>query len=110
MAHVRRVGTPEWKQKVKGLPLTKDLKEVKIGPLPHQVTKLGILLSEYEKKDLIILFKRNVDMFAWTPSNMLGMDTRVMCHRLAINVMVKLVSQRKCKADEENRAVIDEDV
>lgn len=39
-----------------------------------------------------------------------GIDTRVVCHFLAINPSVKPVAQRKQKIDEEKRISIDEKV
>lgn len=41
---------------------------------------------------------------------MFGIDTRVMCHRLAIDASIKPVSQRKRKDGEEKRTNIDEEV
>lgn len=41
-----------------------DLKEVLIGPLPHQVTKIGTSLTEEEKHELIDQLIKNVNLFA----------------------------------------------
>jgi len=46
------------------LETTKDLKEVMIGPQPHQSTKIGTSLSPSEEKELIQLLKGNLDLFA----------------------------------------------
>lgn len=71
---------------------TKDLKEVHIGPLPHQVTKPDTSLSVFEEEDLIALLRRNIDLLAWTPSDIPGINTRVVCHLLSIYPSVKPVS------------------
>lgn len=76
---------------------SKDLKEVQIGHLPH-------------KSGYLALLKKNIDLFAWALSNMFGIDTKVMCHRLAIDASVKPMSHRKCKDGEEKRTNIDEKV
>lgn len=49
-------------------------------------------------------------MFALIPFYMLGINTRKVCHDLAIDRTVKPMSQRKCKVSEEKRATIDEEV
>lgn len=89
---------------------TKDLKEIQIDPLDHQVTELGTSLSEFEEKELVSLLKRSLDLFTFAPSNMSDMDTRVVCHCLVIGLIVKPVSQRKHKVGEGKRAAIDEEV
>lgn len=76
----------------KRLTPTKDLKEVWIGPLPHQVTKLGISLPELEDDDLIALLRKNIKLFTLAPSYMSGIDTRDVCHIIPIDPSVKLVS------------------
>lgn len=82
----------------------------RLGPLHHQVTKLVTSLFEFEEEDLITLLRKNIDMFAWAPLDMSGIDTRMVCHRLAIDAFVKLVSQRKHKVGTEKRVGIDKEV
>lgn len=59
---------------------TEDLKEVQIGSLHHQVTKLGASFFKYEEEDLITLLRRNINLFAWAPSDIPDIYTRVTCH------------------------------
>lgn len=92
------------------LTLTEDLKDIQIGPLDHQVTKLGTSLFGSRERYVISLLKRNINLFAQGPSDMPEIDTRVLCQNLAIDSIVNSVSQRKCKVGEEKRATIDEDV
>lgn len=89
---------------------TEQLKEVGIGPEPHQVTKLSTSLNLDEELALRHLLKDNVDLFAWKPSDMLAIDPSVVCHHLAINPSVKSVVQRKRKLGEERRKAVDEEV
>lgn len=87
-----RRGDPRLGAESERITPTKDMKEVHIGPLPHQVTKPDTSLSVFEEEDLIALLRRNIYLFAWTPSDIPGIDTRVVCHLLAIYPSVKLVS------------------
>lgn len=42
-----------------------DLKEVWIGPLNYQVTKLGTYLFDFEEEvELVVLFTRNIYLFS----------------------------------------------
>lgn len=68
------------------------LKEVRIGPLEFQVTKLGISLFKVEKDKLVALLRTNVDLFAWEPFNMPWIDTREVYHCLSIKSLVKSMS------------------
>jgi len=74
-----------------------------IGSQPHQSTKIGTSLAPSEEKDLIMLLKRNLDLFAWAPSDMSGIYPNVAYHHLDVNPTVKPVVQRKQKLGEERR-------
>ena len=89
---------------------TEALKEVMIGPHPHQSTKIGTSLAPSEEEDLIQPLRRNLDLFAWAPSDMSGIDPCIACHPLDMNPTVKPVVQRKRKMGEERRKAVDEDV
>jgi hypothetical protein len=86
---------------------TEDLKEVRIGPEPHQVTKLGISLQPEEECTLTKLLQDNLDLFTWKPSDMPGIDLIVVCHHLAVNPRIKPVVQRKRKLGEDRRKIVD---
>jgi len=86
------------------------LKEVMIGPHPHQSTKIGNSQAPSEEEDLIQLLRRNLDLFAWAPSDMLRIDPNIACHHLDVNPIVKPVVQRKRKMGEERRKAMDEEV
>jgi len=89
---------------------TRELKEVLIGSQPYQLTKIETSLEPTEEEDLVQLLKTNLDLFAWAPSNMPGVDPSVACHHLAVNPTVKPVVQRKRKLGEERRKAVDEEV
>lgn len=64
-----------------------DLKEVNIGPLAHRVTKIGTSVTEKEECELLDQLIINVDLFSWAPPDMTRIDTRVVCHCLAITLL-----------------------
>ncbi|GAU24437.1 hypothetical protein TSUD_364210 [Trifolium subterraneum] len=73
----------------------KDLEPIQIGEAPHELTNLETHLDEGEKEKIIEILRKNVDLFAWKPSDMLGIDESVITHKLAISPNSKPVSQRK---------------
>lgn len=98
------------KLEVERLTPTEDLKEVQIGPSDHQVTKIGTPLIEDEKQELVNRYIKNVDLFTLAPSNIHGIDTKVVSHHLAIDPSSKPVAHRKWKVDEEKMVTIDKEV
>jgi len=56
---------------------TEDLKEIAIGPEAHKTTKIGTSLDPTEEAALINLLKKNLDIFAWQPSDMLRIDPNI---------------------------------
>jgi len=89
---------------------SETLREVAIGPHLHQSTKIGTSLAPSEEKDLIELLRKNLDLFAWAPSDMPDIDPSIACHHLDVNPTVKPVVQRKRKMGEERRKAVDEEV
>ncbi|GAU46453.1 hypothetical protein TSUD_402200 [Trifolium subterraneum] len=71
-----------------------DLEPIQIGEAPHELTNLGTQLDEGEKEKIIEILKKNDDLFAWKPSDMLGMDETIITHKLAIAPNSKPVSQQ----------------
>lgn len=56
---------------------TEDLKDVQIGHLDNQVTNIDTLFFKEEGHEIVNQLIRNADLFVWGPSDLLGIDTRV---------------------------------
>jgi hypothetical protein len=54
--------------------------------------------------------RKNIDLFAWHPSDMPGIDETIITHKLSISPETKPISQKKRKVGEERRAAIIEEV
>ncbi|KAK2371898.1 hypothetical protein QL285_073098 [Trifolium repens] len=87
-----------------------ELEEVQIGKEQHQTTSIGTAMGEEERKEVLAILRENVDLFAWKPEDMPGIDETVITHKLAIANNAKPVVQRKRKQGEERRAAVDEEV
>ena len=58
---------------------------------PEKGTKIGADLEEKIKKVLIHFLRENIDVFAWSHEDMLGIDPSVITHRLNIYLSSKTV-------------------
>ncbi|RDY09778.1 hypothetical protein CR513_05819, partial [Mucuna pruriens] len=83
----------------------KNLKEVQIGPLSTQVTRIGTTLSPKEETRLVNSLKQNVD----TTREMPVIDPKFMCHRLSVTPKAKPVAQKTKRQGEEKRRAIKEE-
>jgi len=57
--------------------------------------KLGGPLSEDTRQQISGVIEKNMDAFAWSASNMPGIDPDFLCHRLAMDPQVRPVRQRR---------------
>jgi hypothetical protein len=87
-----------------------ELEKVQIGEETHQTTNIGTSLQPEEREKILATLKRNIDLFAWHPSDMPGIDETIITHKLSISPETKPVSQKKRKVGEERRAAIIEEV
>lgn len=71
---------------------------------------IWISLFAAEERKLVERLIMNISLFSWTPSDMPGIDSKVVSHHLAIHPSIKLVLQMKQKVGDEKRATIDEEV
>ncbi|KAL0345687.1 UNVERIFIED_CONTAM: hypothetical protein Sradi_4400000 [Sesamum radiatum] len=52
---------------------------------PDKTTRIGSHLDEEAKKEITLCLQRNVDIFAWTPQDLEGIDPQVITHHLNID-------------------------
>ena len=71
--------------------------------------KLGRLLSLEEQDEVAAVISRHLDAFAWTASDMPGIDTDILCHHLTMDAKVRPVRQRRRKFNEERCLVVKEE-
>ena len=75
---------------------TKALEDISLDKDdPEKGTKIGADLEEKIKKDLIYFLRENIDVFAWSHEDMLGIDPSVITHHLNIYHSSKPVRQKK---------------
>jgi len=52
----------------------------------------------------------NTDVFTWSPTDMLGNDPKVICHKLSIRADAKLVKQKPIRMSEERSHAISDEI
>ncbi|WJX27446.1 hypothetical protein P8452_16261 [Trifolium repens] len=87
-----------------------ELEKVQIGEATYQTTNIGTSLQPEEREKILATLKRNIDLFAWHPSDMPGIDETIITHKLSISPETKPVSPKKRIVGEERRAAIIEEV
>ena len=74
-----------------------------------KTTRIGTMLSFETKTRLVQFLKENLDVFAWSHMDMPGISSRVIEHKLNVNLEKKPVQQkRRVFALERNQAITDE--
>ncbi|KAD3642299.1 hypothetical protein E3N88_31523 [Mikania micrantha] len=73
-----------------------DVTKLSINPLfPDQLINIGPTLDTSRRSQLMRLLRNNVDVFAWTPSDMTGVPRKKAEHKLEIREGSKPVTQKK---------------
>ncbi|KAL2235215.1 UNVERIFIED_CONTAM: Retrovirus-related Pol polyprotein from transposon [Sesamum indicum] len=72
-------------------------------------TRIGSKLGEFENV-MITFLRKNVDMFAWEPTDLKGIDPGVIMHRLNVDPTVQPVQQKKRAFGVEKNCIIEEEV
>lgn len=62
---------------------------------PSKVLKIGHQLEAGLKEAMAMFLKENLDVFTWSHSDMVGIDPRVMCHRLNVDPEKKAVRKKR---------------
>ena len=65
-----------------------DLEKFAVGDDLEKFFQVGAQLPPQEKEELVVLLKRNVDIFAWNFYKAPGVDPSFICHHLNVNPSV----------------------
>ena len=65
-----------------------DLVKVTIGDNPEKFFQIGSQLPQREREELIEFLKQNIDVFAWSTYEALGVNPEFICHHLNVNPLV----------------------
>ena len=83
--------------------------KVIIGDDPEKFFQNGSQLPHQEKEELIEFLRRNIDVFAWSVYEALGVDPEFICHHLKVNPLITPRKQPpRCPSKEHVEAVREE--
>jgi len=74
-----------------------------------KTVKLERLLSQEEQEEVAGVISRHLNAFAWSASDMPGIDPDFLCHHLSMDAAVRPVRQRRRKFNEERQLVVREE-
>ena len=66
-----------------------------LGDDPAKTISIGTYLSDQESDQLLRFLYDNADVFAWSPSDMLGIPSKVITHKLNVDPSFRPVRQKK---------------
>ena len=67
-------------------------------------------MNEKEKEHMVKFLRENIDVFAWQPYDMPGIDAEVMCHRIHIDKGFRSVKQKIRRTTPEKAIAVEEEV
>ena len=73
-----------------------------------RTTRIGMTLSPEMRTRLVQFLKKNLDVFAWSHEDMPGLSTKVIQHKLNVDLEKKPIQQRRrVFAPERNQVITD---
>ncbi|XP_062118739.1 uncharacterized protein LOC133832408 [Humulus lupulus] len=87
-----------------------SLEEIAVMEEPLRKLKVGKNFQGDIKEKLIKFLKDNLDVFAWSHKDMVGIDPSIMCHHLNIDPEARPVRQKRRALNLERYAALKEEV
>ena len=86
-----------------------DLEKVVVNDGPEKFFQVGSQLPLQEREELIEFLRKNVNVFAWSAYEALGVDPNFFCHHLNVNPSVTPKKQHhRCSSRDHSDVVKDE--
>ena len=86
------------------------MEKVVIGNDREKFFQVGVQLPPREKEELIDFLRKNIDIFAWSAYEALGVDPDFICHHLNINSFIFPKKQPPRRSSKEHSDAIKEEV
>ncbi|XP_013589138.1 PREDICTED: uncharacterized protein LOC106297449 [Brassica oleracea var. oleracea] len=92
-------------------PQKEEVREVRIDEAdPKKVIRIGAFLSDEMQSQVISFLRANASTFAWTTSDMKGIDPTVASHELNVDPTFKPIRQKRRKLGPERSEAVNEEV
>ena len=86
------------------------LEKVVINDDKEKVFQTRALLPPQEKEELILFLRRNINVFAWSAYEALGLNPDLICHHINVNSAVVPKKQPSRRSFKEHSEAIKEEV
>ena len=77
---------------------TEELVQIKILPYSGRYFRIDKSLSMGDRVEILLSLVQNLDMFAWSPYEVLRVDLAFIMHRLNVDPLIPPKKQRRRKA------------
>ena len=77
---------------------------------PERTLRIGTGLSVEEKVQFVRVLTNNIDVFAWSPTDMPGIDPEVIVHRLKVDSAARPIKQKLRRINKERSLALREEV
>ncbi|XP_013616926.1 PREDICTED: uncharacterized protein LOC106323330 [Brassica oleracea var. oleracea] len=77
---------------------------------PSRTARIGVYLSEDMQRPVLNFLKANVSSFAWSMSDMKGIDPAITTHELNVDLTVKPIKQKRRKLGPDRSKAVNEEV
>ena len=85
-----------------GASRAKELLKVKIFPDTDRYFQIGTSMKDQDKVEMLLFLLQNVDIFAWSPYEVLGVDPEFIVHKLNVDPSFPLKKQKPRRAAKEH--------
>lgn len=86
------------------------LRPIRVNDNPDHFLYVSTGAKQMEVHAIEELLRQNRDLFAWTATDMPGIDPNFYCRKLAVDPTARPVAQRKCRFSIEKQVVVKEQV
>ena len=84
----------------------KQLIRVKILPNVNRYFQIGASMKDEDKVEMLLFLLRNVDVFAWSPYEVLGVDPEFIVHKFNVNPSFLPKKQKPRRSAKEHVEVV----
>ena len=88
----------------------KDLEKVAVDDDLEKFFQVSSQLPPQEREELIEFLRKNVDVFAWSAYEVLGVDLNFICHHLNVNPSVSPKKQSPLRSFRDHSDVVKDEV
>ena len=87
-----------------------ELEKIIIDNDDGKFFQVGVQLPPWEKEELVVFLRKNVDVFTWSAYEALGVDQNFICHHLNLNPSITPKKQPPWRSSKKHPDAVKEEV